>query len=52
VADLNKRLFDLMEANGAMKIPLFRDSGVQSNKRSANKEHAADFPDELKIKKP
>lgn len=52
IADLNKRLFDLMEANGAMKIPLFRDSGAQSNKRNANKERAADFPDELKVKKP
>ncbi len=52
VADMNKRLFDLMEANGAMKIPLFRDSGNQSNKRNANKEGAADFPDELKVKKP
>ncbi len=44
VKELNKRLFDLMETNGAMKIPLFRDSGAQSNKRNANKEHAADFP--------
>jgi len=51
VAEMNTRLFDLMEANGAMKIPLFRDSGAQSNKRNANKEHAADFPDELKVKK-
>jgi hypothetical protein len=41
-----------MEANGAMKIPLFRDSGEQSNKRNANKEEAAHFPDELKVKKP
>jgi N-acetylglucosamine-6-sulfatase len=52
IADLNKRLFDVMEADGAMKIPLFRDSGGQSNKRNANKERAADFPDELKVKKP
>jgi len=52
IADLNKRLFDLMEAGGAMKIPLFRDSGGQSNKRNANKEGAADFPPELKVKLP
>jgi N-acetylglucosamine-6-sulfatase len=52
IADLNKRLFDVMEANGAMKIPLFRDSGGQSNKRNANKEGAADFPPELKVKLP
>src|SRR3954447_4440832 len=52
VAEMNTRLFDLMEANGAMKIPLFRDSGAQSNKRNVNKEHAADFPEELKIRKP
>ena len=52
IADLNKRLFDVMEANGAMKIPLFRDSGNQSNKRNANKEGAADFPPELKVKMP
>jgi N-acetylglucosamine-6-sulfatase len=52
IADLNRRLFDVMEANGAMKIPLFRDSGNQSNKRNANKEGAADFPPELKVKIP
>ncbi|MFL6452310.1 MAG: sulfatase [Bryobacteraceae bacterium] len=50
--ELNTRLFDLMEANGAMKIPLFRDRGPQFNKRNANKEHAADFPEELKVRKP
>src|SRR3954452_13876841 len=47
VKELNNRLFNLMEASGAMKIPLFRDSGAQMNKRNP-KERAADFPDELK----
>ena len=51
VKELNNRLFNLMEASGAMKIPLFRDSGAQMNKRNP-KEGPADFPDELKIRKP
>jgi len=50
IEQLNKHLFDLMEANGAMQIPLFRDVGPQMNKRNADRERTADFPDELKIK--
>ena len=50
VQQLNKRLFDLMETNGAMSIPLFRDSGVQSNIRNPKKLKAAEFPDELMAK--
>jgi N-acetylglucosamine-6-sulfatase len=50
VQQLNKRLFDVMEVGGAMQIPLFRDSGPQMNLRDPNKDHTADFPDELKAK--
>jgi N-acetylglucosamine-6-sulfatase len=50
VQQLNKHLFDIMEAGGAMQIPLFRDSGAQNNLRDPNKDGAADFPKELKAK--
>jgi hypothetical protein len=40
-----------MESGGAMQIPLFRDSGGQNNKRDATKGKAADFPEDLKVKK-
>jgi N-acetylglucosamine-6-sulfatase len=52
IRDLNKRLFDEMERTGGMKIPLYRDNGPQANKRNANRSRSADFPDELKVKKP
>jgi N-acetylglucosamine-6-sulfatase len=52
IQDLNKRLFDRLEQTNGMKIPLYRDAGSQSNKRDAAKGKAADFPDELKTKKP
>ena len=51
IEQLNKRLFDIMESGGAMQIPLFRDVGPQMNKRDATKPRA-DFPEELKVKKP
>jgi N-acetylglucosamine-6-sulfatase len=51
IAEFNKRLFDEMTRTDGMSIPLFRDSGGVSNKRNANKGKAADFPDELKVKK-
>jgi N-acetylglucosamine-6-sulfatase len=50
VQRMKKRLFDMMEASGAMQIPLFRDSGAQMNLRDADKDRAADFPNELKVK--
>jgi N-acetylglucosamine-6-sulfatase len=50
IRDLNKRLFDEMARTGGMSIPLFRDTGGQSNLRNAGKGRAADFPDELKSK--
>lgn len=50
IQQLNKRLFDLMEANGGMEIPLRRDTAAQSNKRNSNKGRAADFPEEFKVK--
>jgi hypothetical protein len=40
-----------MERTDGMSIPLFRDTGNQNNKRNAAKGRAADFPDELKVKK-
>jgi N-acetylglucosamine-6-sulfatase len=52
IKDLNQRLFDEMERTNGMKIPLYRDSGKQSNKRNANRGRSADFPDEMKVKKP
>jgi N-acetylglucosamine-6-sulfatase len=48
VRDLNKRMFDIMEAAGGMQIPLYRDSGGQNNLRDPNKQKAADFPAALK----
>ena len=52
IQQMNKALFDEMQRTDGMSIPLFRDSGNQNNKRSASKGRSADFPDELKIKKP
>jgi hypothetical protein len=34
-----------------MKIPLYPDTGKQNNLRNGNKGKAADFPDEMKVKK-
>jgi N-acetylglucosamine-6-sulfatase len=51
IQEFNKRLFDEMERTDGMTIPLFRDSGNQSNKRNALRGRSADFPDELKVKK-
>ena len=47
IKDMNKQLFDAMEASGAMYIPLFRDVGGQSNKRNPNGAKRADFPPQL-----
>jgi N-acetylglucosamine-6-sulfatase len=52
IQDLNQRLFDELEKTNGMKIPLYRDKGNQSNKRNASRGRSADFPDELKVKKP
>jgi N-acetylglucosamine-6-sulfatase len=52
IRDLNQRLFDEMERTDGMTIPLFRDSGERMDKRSGGKSRTADFPDELKVKKP
>ncbi len=46
---MNTQLFDLMRDTGAMSIPLFRDSGGQSNLRGDPK--TAEFPPELIKKK-
>src|SRR5262249_44259129 len=50
--EINKLAFDALEQTNGMKIPLYRDFGRQSNKRNPTKGRAADFPDELKSKKP
>jgi N-acetylglucosamine-6-sulfatase len=50
IAELNKRLFDLMESGGAMQIPLYRDSGPRMDHRNSDKGKTADFPEELKVK--
>jgi N-acetylglucosamine-6-sulfatase len=47
IKDMNKQLFDAMESSGAMYIPLFRDSGGQSNKRNPDGSKRADFPPQL-----
>jgi len=47
VKDMNKQLFDAMESSGAMYIPLFRDTGGQSNKRNPDGAKRADFPPQL-----
>lgn len=52
IQQMNKALFDEMQHTDGMSIPLFRDSGNQNNRRNASKGRSADFPDELKIKKP
>ena len=49
VKKMNTQLFDLMQDTGAMSIPLFRDSGAQSNLRGDPK--TAVFPPELIKKK-
>jgi N-acetylglucosamine-6-sulfatase len=47
VKSMNKQLFDVMESSGAMYIPLYRDSGGQSNLRNPNGPKAAEFPPQL-----
>jgi N-acetylglucosamine-6-sulfatase len=47
VRQMNKQLFDIMEGTGAMSIPLFRDSGGQSNRRNPNAPAPAPFPADL-----
>ena len=47
VKQMNKQLFDVMQDTGAMSIPLFRDSGGQSNKRGPNGAAPAAFPAEI-----
>lgn len=47
IKDMNKKLFDIMEDTGAMSIPLYRDSGGQSNRRNPKGAKPAAFPPEL-----
>jgi N-acetylglucosamine-6-sulfatase len=44
VARMNKRLFALLEQTDGMRIPLYRDTGRQSNLRSPNRSKEAGFP--------
>ena len=47
VQTMNKQLFDVMQDTGAMSIPLFRDSGGQSNHRGPKDSAPATFPADL-----
>ena len=47
IKSMNKQLFDVMESTGAMYIPLYRDSGGQSNLRNPKGSKAAEFPPQL-----
>jgi len=52
IQQMGKRLFDVMEETGGMDIPMRRNMGPQSNQRNPAKGRSADFPEELKTKKP
>ena len=52
VKEMRERLFDVLEENGGMNIPLQRDRGVQSNRRNPAKKRAVDFPAEMYGKAP
>jgi N-acetylglucosamine-6-sulfatase len=45
---MNARMFEILRSTGGMSIPLYPDSGGQSNLRHASRSPAADFPAELK----
>lgn len=47
VQQLNRQLFDTLEATGGMYIPLYRDRGRQQNLRSPGSYEAAPFPPPL-----
>ena len=47
VKEMRARLFDVLEQTHGMNIPLQRDRGSQQNRRSPEKERAADFPAEI-----
>lgn len=46
-ADMKQKLFETMEANGAMSIPLYPDRGGRADRRNPKGSRAADFPPEL-----
>ena len=50
IRDLKQGMFAELEAKGGMYIPLYADSGGQSNRRDPNRSHAADFPSEFYAK--
>lgn len=47
IQQMREHLFDVLDENGGMNIPLQRDRGAQQNKRAPEKKHAVDFPDEM-----
>lgn len=47
VAELNKKLFDVLETTQGMFIPLYRDRGKPMNLRRRDGSPAAEFPPEL-----
>ena len=47
VTDMRERLFDILEENGGMNIPLQRDRGAVMNSRNPAKGKSADFPQRM-----
>lgn len=47
VREMNRKLFDLLEATGGLYLPLYRDRGGQNNLRHADRSKAAPFPDRM-----
>ncbi|MBM3787708.1 MAG: sulfatase [Acidobacteria bacterium] len=45
VANMNKRLFEILEQTGGMSMPLWPDRGRQSNKRHPDRSKAVPFPE-------
>ncbi len=47
VSEMNRKLFEVLEATGGAYIPLASDKGGQDNKRNPKGSRPADFPPEL-----
>ena len=47
VAEMNRKLFEVLADTGGLSIPLYPDRGRQSNLRNGKKSRVADFPPEL-----
>jgi N-acetylglucosamine-6-sulfatase len=51
VANMNRRLFDLLRRTGGMSVPLYEDRGHSNNLRRKGRSGAAPFPDELTVER-